>query len=87
MTTDPRRKMIWWSIRSDIGLLGTGWLCTQQDSRWNEGVAHWPIMFITRARARQEARALNQKYVQHGWKFHPVRLVVTYETHQEGDAR
>ena len=74
----PAEKRVWWSIASNIGLLGTGWLVTQQGPRWNEGVAHWPIMFRVRERARQEAKALNLKYTQHGWKFQVIRLEVHY---------
>ena len=70
---------VWWSISSDsISLLGTGWLTTQQEPRWNEGVAHWPIMFKTRKRARKEVHALNAKYLYLKWKFHVVRLEVVY---------
>ena len=76
MVTERR---VWWSLSSkSLPLLGTGWLTTQQAPRWNEGVAHWPIMFRTRKRAREEVIALNLKYQYLGWKFKLVRLEVTY---------
>ena len=72
-------QTVWWSISSkSLPLLGTGWLTTQQVPRWNEGVAHWPIMFQTRKRAREESKALDAKHQCRGWKFHVTRLEVTY---------
>ena len=78
MMTEQR---VWWTISTkSLPLLGTGWLTTQQEPRWNEGVAHWPIMFRTRKRAREESKALDAKYqyLGLGWKFHVTRLEVTY---------
>ena len=75
------RTKTWWSlVLPDVGLLGTGWLVTQQVPRWNGGAAHWPIMFQTRRRARQECQALREKYREQGWKFQVVRLAITYVT-------
>lgn len=74
----PANRKIWWGIRSDTGLLGIGWLTEPHTLRWNEGVAHWPLMFITRVRARKEARDLTIKHRAYGWKFHVTRLEVTY---------
>ena len=59
-------------------LLGIGWLTIKQEPPWSEGVAHWPIMFKTRKRAREEVHVLNMKYRYFKWKFRVTRLEVTY---------
>ena len=78
MTTQTMK--IWWGIVSPpTGLIGTGWSSTEDHKveRWNQGVMHWPMAFLTRRAARAESQILRNQYQRFGWKFHPVKLQIT----------
>src|SRR3990167_7963778 len=62
------------------GPLGCGWMGATPAERpaW---VDSWPASFETRARARAQARAMTERFrylgPHYGWRFRPVRIVIT----------